>query len=94
MEHSYWPSRAVGGICKHKISCNTLTLCCSLSSLRALFVALNDEDVKVRGLAIDVAGRLSVKNPAYVMPQLRRHLMQLLNDMDHSPDSLQREGAR
>ncbi len=62
-------------------------------SLRALFVALNDEDVKVRGLAIDVAGRLSVKNPAYVMPQLRRHLMQLLNDMDHSPDSLQREGG-
>ena len=55
-------------------------------------MALNDEDVKVRGLAIEVAGRLSVKNPAYVMPQLRRHLMQLLNDMDHSPDSLQREG--
>ena len=48
---------------------------------------------QVRGLAIDVAGRLSVKNPAYVMPQLRRHLMQLLNDMDHSPDSLQREGG-
>ena len=48
----------------------------------------------MRGLAIEVAGRLSVKNPAYVMPQLRRHLMQLLNDMDHSPDSLQREGAR
>ena len=48
----------------------------------------------MRGLAIDVAGRLSVKNPAYVMPQLRRHLVQLLNDMDHSPDSLQREGGR
>ena len=57
-------------------------------------MALNDEDVKVRGLAIEVAGRLSVKNPAYVMPQLRRHLMQLLNDMDHSPDSLQREGVQ
>ena len=63
-------------------------------SLRSLFVALNDEDVKVRALAIEVAGRLSSINPAYVMPQLRRHLMQLLNDMDHSPDSRQREGER
>lgn len=62
-------------------------------SLRSLFVALNDEDVKVRGLAIEVSGRLSTINPAYVMPQLRRHLMQLLNDMDHSPDSRQREGV-
>lgn len=60
--------------------------------MRSLFVALNDEDVKVRALAIEVAGRLSGMNPAYVMPQLRRHLMQLLNDMDHSPDSRQREG--
>ena len=64
-----------------------------LHSLRSLFVALNDEDVKVRALAIEVSGRLSTINPAYVMPQLRRHLMQLLNDMDHSPDSRQREGG-
>ena len=63
-----------------------------MCSLRSLFVALNDEDVKVRALAIEVAGRLSSINPAYVMPQLRRHLMQLLNDMEHSPDSRQREG--
>ncbi|KAK9806315.1 hypothetical protein WJX72_010074 [[Myrmecia] bisecta] len=60
-------------------------------SLRALFVALNDEAGVVRALAIRVVGRLAHRNPAYVMPALRRHLMQLLNDMDHSPDSRQRE---
>ena len=67
---------------------------CARCSLRALFVALNDEAVVVRVLAVGVVGRLAVFNPAYVLPALRRHLMQLLNDMDHSPDSRQREGAR
>lgn len=56
-------------------------------------MALNDEDVRVRGLAIDLAGRLGGANPAVVLPALRRHLMQLLADLEHSPDSRQREGA-
>lgn len=63
-------------------------------SLRPLLVALNDEDVRVRGLAIDVAGRLGGSNPAVVLPALRRHLMQLLADLEHSPDSRQREGVQ
>ena len=53
---------------------------------------LNDEYVVVQALAIRVVGRLANSNPAYVMPALRRHLMQLLNDMDCSPDLRQREG--
>ena len=61
-------------------------------SLRPLFVVLNDEYVVVQALAIRVVGRLANSNPAYVMPALRRHLMQLLNDMDCSPDLRQREG--
>lgn len=61
--------------------------------LRSLFVALNDESSTVRSLTIQLAGHISATNPAYVMPALRRHLMQLLSDMDHSPDSRQREGA-
>jgi FKBP12-rapamycin complex-associated protein len=64
-----------------------------MCSLRALFVALNDEAGAVRGLAVGVVGRLAGLNPAYIMPAARRHLMQLLNDMEHSPDSKQREGA-
>ncbi len=59
---------------------------------RPLFVALNDEAGVVRALAIRVVGRLAGRNPAYVMPALRRHLMQLLSDMDHLPDSRHREG--
>lgn len=65
---------------------------CHVCSLRPLFVALNDEAGVVRALAIRVVGRLAGRNPAYVMPALRRHLIQLLSDMDHLPDSRHREG--
>lgn len=60
-------------------------------ALRTMFVAFNDELFPVRSLAIRLAGNISEVNPAYVRPALRRHLLQLLNDMDHSPDSRQRE---
>ncbi|KAI8476695.1 MAG: hypothetical protein J3K34DRAFT_222028 [Monoraphidium minutum] len=56
-------------------------------SLRPLFVALNDESVAVRATAVRLVGRLAGWNPAYVAPALRRHLLQLLTDMEHSPDS-------
>ncbi len=62
-------------------------------SLHSLFVAFNDESSRVRSLAIQLAGHISSANPAYVMPALRRHLMQLLTDMDHSPDARQKEGV-
>ncbi|KAK1259623.1 Serine/threonine-protein kinase TOR [Acorus gramineus] len=60
-------------------------------SLSAIFVALNDEDYDVREFAISVAGRLSEKNPAYVLPALRRHLIQLLTHLQQSADSKCRE---
>lgn len=55
--------------------------------LRALFVALNDESFNIRGITISLVGRLAQRNPAYVNPALRRHLLQLLTDMECSPDS-------
>ena len=33
-----------------------------------------------------------MRNPAHAMPALRRHLTQLLGDMNHAPESRQREG--
>ncbi|KAB1208603.1 Serine/threonine-protein kinase TOR [Morella rubra] len=60
-------------------------------SLSAVFAALNDEDFDVREYAISLAGRLSEKNPAYVLPALRRHLIQLLTYLEHSADSKCRE---
>ncbi|KAJ4716092.1 Serine/threonine-protein kinase TOR [Melia azedarach] len=56
-------------------------------SLSAIFAALNDEDFDVREYAISVAGRLSEKNPAYVLPALRRHLIQLLTYLEQSADN-------
>lgn len=56
-------------------------------------MALNDEAGSVRALAISVVGRLAGLNPGYILPAARKHLIQLLNDMEHSPDSRQRQGA-
>ena len=64
-----------------------------MHSLRALIVALNDEVAQVRATAIASIGRVSARNPAYAMPALRRHLTQLLGDMNHAPESRQREGV-
>ena len=46
-------------------------------NLSTLFVALNDEVFEIRELAICMIGRLSSKNPAYVMPSLRKTLIQV-----------------
>lgn len=53
------------------------------------------QNFEVREHAVVLMGRLTVRNPAYVLPALRRHLVQLLVDIEHSTDSRQREdGAR
>ncbi|CAL9083464.1 unnamed protein product [Musa textilis] len=62
-------------------------------SLSSIFIALNDEDFHVRELAISLAGRLSEKNPAYVLPALRRRLIQLLTYLDQSMDSKSKEDS-
>ena len=46
-------------------------------NLSALFIALNDEAFEIREQAICMIGRLSSKNPAYVMPSLRKVLIQV-----------------
>merc|ERR1719369_2155678 len=53
-------------------------------NLSALFIALNDEVFEIRELAICIIGRLSILNPAYIMPSLRKTLIQLLIDLEHS----------
>lgn len=60
-------------------------------SLRDLFLAFNDEAPVVRSLAIRLSGHLLSVNPAYTGPALRKHMLQLISDMDTSPDSRQRE---
>ena len=47
-------------------------------------MALNDEVFEIRELAICTIGRLSSLNPAYVMPYLRKVLIQILTELEHS----------
>uniref|UniRef100_A0A0D9WE66 Serine/threonine-protein kinase TOR n=1 Tax=Leersia perrieri TaxID=77586 RepID=A0A0D9WE66_9ORYZ len=54
-------------------------------------VGVRSSEYHVRELAISVTGRLSEKNPAYVLPALRRYLIQLLTYLDQSMDSKCRE---
>jgi len=61
--------------------------------LRAIFVTLNDESVNIRILGVELLGRLATRNPAYVFPSLRAHMLQLLAELEYSSESLQREEA-
>jgi hypothetical protein len=38
-------------------------------------------------------GRLAKRNPAYVLPALRRHLLQLLVELEHSADTAHKESS-
>ncbi|XP_060595349.1 serine/threonine-protein kinase mTOR-like [Ruditapes philippinarum] len=62
-------------------------------NLSALFVALNDEVFEIREIAICMIGRLSSKNPAYVMPSLRKTLIQILTELEHSGVGRNKEQA-
>ena len=54
------------------------------SNVRSLFLALNDEVFAIREAAISIIGRLTHVNPAYVMPSLRKTLIQLLVELEYS----------
>ncbi|KAJ6619840.1 atypical/PIKK/FRAP protein kinase [Mycena sp. CBHHK59/15] len=53
-------------------------------NVRSLFIALNDEVFENRVAAVNLIGRLSKHNPAYVVPSLRKTLIQLLTELEYS----------
>lgn len=53
-------------------------------NIRSLFLALNDEIFTIREITITIIGRLASHNPAYVMPSLRKTLIQLLTELEYS----------
>ncbi|KAI0792169.1 FAT-domain-containing protein [Abortiporus biennis] len=53
-------------------------------NVRSLFIALNDEVFENRLTAVGLIGRLALHNPAYVMPSLRKTLIQLLTELEYS----------
>merc|ERR1719228_2677072 len=62
-------------------------------NISALFIAMNDEQFEIRELAICIIGRLSILNPAYIMPSLRVTLIQLLIELEHSGMGRNKEQA-
>ena len=53
-------------------------------NVRTLFLALNDEKFIIREAAMNIIGRLTAVNPAYVFPSLRKVLIQLLTEIEYS----------
>ncbi|XP_039269325.2 serine/threonine-protein kinase mTOR-like [Styela clava] len=53
-------------------------------NLSTLFIANHDEVFEVREAAVRTIGRLAEHNPAYVMPFLRKTLIELLSELQHS----------
>ncbi|TRM60259.1 armadillo-type protein [Schizophyllum amplum] len=53
-------------------------------NVRSIFIALNDEVFDNRVTAVTLIGRLAKHNPAYVMPSLRKALIQLLTELEYS----------
>lgn len=60
-------------------------------NVRLLFIALNDEVFSIRKTAIKILGRLSAINPAYIVPSLRKTLIQLLSRLEYSSTSRKKE---
>lgn len=60
-------------------------------NVKQLFVALNDEVFGARKIAIKILGRLSTINPAYVVPSLRKTLIQLLTRLEYANTSRKKE---
>eukprot|EP01065_Artemidia_motanka_P017505 TRINITY_DN2095_c0_g2_i2.p1 TRINITY_DN2095_c0_g2~~TRINITY_DN2095_c0_g2_i2.p1 ORF type:complete len:2522 (+),score=807.37 TRINITY_DN2095_c0_g2_i2:103-7668(+) len=55
-------------------------------SLRKLFISLNDEVPEIRGLVTELVGRLAHLNPSYVLPCVRKQVLQLLTTLEHTVD--------
>jgi FKBP12-rapamycin complex-associated protein len=53
-------------------------------NIRILFFALNDEIFAIREVSISIIGRLARYNPAYVIPSLRKTLIQMLTELEFS----------
>ncbi|KAH9940814.1 atypical/PIKK/FRAP protein kinase [Epithele typhae] len=60
-------------------------------NVRSLFIAVNDEVFENRVTAVGLIGRLALHNPAYVMPSLRKALIQLLTELEYSTVTRNRE---
>lgn len=57
------------------------------ADIRCLFIALNDEVFGNRERTIAIIGRLAHHNPAYVMPHLRKSLINIVTELEYSTNA-------
>lgn len=60
-------------------------------NVKLLFIALNDEVFAIRKVAVKILGRLSSINPAYIVPSLRKTLIQLLSRLEYANTGRKKE---
>ncbi|CAI5726134.1 unnamed protein product [Peronospora destructor] len=61
--------------------------------LRLVFLLLNDENASIREHAMKLLERLAPRNPAFVMPSLRRVVIQLITELRYTSDLRMREDS-
>ncbi|CAI5702043.1 unnamed protein product [Peronospora effusa] len=61
--------------------------------LRLVFLLLNDENANIREHAMKLLERLAPRNPAFVMPSLRRVIIQLVTELQYTSDIRMREDS-
>lgn len=55
-----------------------------VANLNCLFLCLNEEVFEIRELAVCLIGRLSSLNPGFILPSLRKILLNYLNELKYS----------
>jgi hypothetical protein len=60
-------------------------------NLNILFMCVRDERLEIRELSASMVSRLSASNSAYILPFIRKILMQLLTEVEIYPDISHRE---
>ncbi|RLN57430.1 hypothetical protein BBP00_00007511 [Phytophthora kernoviae] len=63
------------------------------SHLKLVFLLLNDENAIIRQGSMQLLERLAPRNPAFVMPSLRRVLIQIVTELQHTSDLRMREDS-
>lgn len=64
-----------------------------VANLGCLFLCLNEEEFEIRSLTVCLIGRLSSLNPGYILPFLRKNLLNYLNGFRYSGMAKDKEQA-
>ena len=63
------------------------------NNISVLMFLISDDSLKIRIICLKILGRLSLLNPAAVLPSLRQVLLQLISEIRNSEDNRSKEDA-